>query len=363
MGKDNNGKSLPKGITQLDNGSYRGSFMYHGELKAVYGKTLKECAEKLDVLRVSMRQRKRVNVPKMTVKEYADKFIGFKSKQAKKDTIDSYKRQLDIHVLPEFGTLKLSDVRRDILREWIFDIAQDKATSTVKLIWSVTSAIFSQAYSDGYIDSDPTSGIKLPKGKAKKETETFETKEQAKTFCDNLPDDICGKIMRFTMLTGLRSGEVRGLRWSDVSLSAKEIHIQRTLLNDGSVDTVKTESGNRIVPLSAEAVSILSGIRADSSIIRLGGYVFCDDNGDPITVNKLIWEVNQTVKKCGADFPHITMHSLRHYFATTCANNGMTPKVLMSIMGHSNIAITLNLYAHTSNEANKLELEKLSACF
>lgn len=355
-------KKLPTGITQLKDNSYKGTFMYHGIRKAVYAKTVSECVEKLDALKHDMRAGNATEATKTTLNDYAVTFIAYKAKQAKTDTITAYKRQLDLYVLPTFGKYRLADIRKDMIREWIADIANDKATSTVKLIWSVCSAVFAQAFSDDLITKNPCDGIIVPKGKAKKETETFETKAQVELFCANLPNDVYGKLMRFTMLTGLRAGEIRALKWSDISLSKREMHVQRTMLNNGDLDTTKTDAGNRIVPLNDEALSILYGLRNDNDIISLDGFVFCDNN-EPTTIGKLTAAIDRITKKCGSNFPHITMHSLRHYFATTCANNGMTPKVLMSIMGHSNIAITMNLYAHANNESNKAEMNNVASCF
>lgn len=185
-------KSLPKGITQLADGSYKGQFMYHGIRKAVYAGTVSACIEKLDVLKHDMRMGNATEASKTTLNEYADTFIAHKNKHAKKDTIEAYRRQLDLHVLPTFGRYRISDIRKDMLREWIADIASEKSTSTVKLIWSVCSAIFAQAYSDGIIAKNPCDGIAIPKGKAKKETETFETKDHADTFCEKS----AGKYLR-----------------------------------------------------------------------------------------------------------------------------------------------------------------------
>lgn len=366
MGKDRNGKKLPNGISQLKGGSYRGTVMYHGIKKQVCSASLAECKRKLDEARYTLTHCTLVEPSKMTVKAYADTFIAYKSKVVKNGTMRSYSDMLNRYIIPSFGNYRLVDVRKDFLRQWIFKIAEDKASSTTKLIWAVASALFSQAYCDNYITVNPCDGIKLPRSVGATKTATFEDKEQVETFLSNLSvvkDSTFSAMVRFTMLTGLRSGEVRALKWCNVDLHNRTVEVKHTLLADGTLDTPKTDNSHRLVPLSDEAVSLLNALRSDLRLVSISGdnFIFCDGEV-PYSASKVAYLMNRVVIACGRCFPNITMHSLRHYFATTCANNGMTPKVLMSIMGHANIAITMDLYAHKDDAINRSEMDAVAAC-
>lgn len=176
--------------------------------------------------------------------------------------------------------------------------------------------------------------------------------------------------------TGLRISELCGLTEADIDLDKQLIHVDHQLLKIADVgyyvETPKTKSGNRVIPMSEKVLEAFQRVlnkRKYAQPVILEGYtkfLFLNRNGLPkVAVNYesmfrgLVRKYNKTQKVA---LPKVmTPHTLRHTFCTTLANAGMNPKALQYIMGHSNINMTLNYYAHTTSETSITEMKRLIA--
>ena len=175
--------------------------------------------------------------------------------------------------------------------------------------------------------------------------------------------------------TGLRISELCGLTRQDIDLENEVIHVNHQLLSSKEtgyyIETPKTKSGVRDVPMSEEVKQAFERVTADKpkakpiEIDGYSGFFFLNGKGCPMTSAYYTSTFARLVKKynkCHEDsLPKITPHILRHTFCTRLANRNMNPKSLQYIMGHSNISITLNLYAHASMENVKAELRSMIA--
>lgn len=168
------------------------------------------------------------------------------------------------------------------------------------------------------------------------------------------------------MQTGLRTGELVGLRWEDIDFKNKKMKINRTMedrysVGEWKVGPPKSKSGIRTVTLTDEAIAILKRQKEkhkDISVIPIEwvNQVFlCKRLGTPVknsTYNTALFKICDK-----AGIKHFSMHVLRHTFATRCIEAGMKPKTLQMLLGHSNIGITMNLYVHTTEEEKLKEIE------
>ena len=176
--------------------------------------------------------------------------------------------------------------------------------------------------------------------------------------------------------TGLRISELCGLTEADIDLDKQLIHVDHQLLKIADVgyyvETPKTKSGNRVIPMSEKVLEAFQRVlnkRKYAQPVILEGYtkfLFLNRNGLPkVAVNYesmfrgLVRKYNKTQKVA---LPKVmTPHTLRHTFCTTLANAGMNPKALQYIMGHANIVMTLNYYAHATFHSAQEEMERLQA--
>lgn len=175
--------------------------------------------------------------------------------------------------------------------------------------------------------------------------------------------------------TGLRISELCGLTRQDIDFENEVIHVNHQLLYSKEIgyyiETPKTKSGVRDVPMSEEVKQALKRIMAERkktepiAIDGYSGFLFLNGKGYPMTNAYYTVTFSNLTKKYNKyhedSLPKITPHILRHTFCTRLANRNMNPKSLQYIMGHSNISITLNLYAHASAENVKAELKSMIA--
>ena len=173
---------------------------------------------------------------------------------------------------------------------------------------------------------------------------------------------------RFALQTGLRTGELVGLKWEDVDFKAKTIKIVRSLeyrhsTGEWREGPPKSKSGYRTIPLTDEAVSLLKLQKAKNASfkfidIQWRDRVFLCKTGAPVKNSTYDTGIYKACDR--AQIPRFSMHVLRHTFATRCIEAGMTPKTLQTILGHSNIGITMNLYVHTTDEQKNLEMDRVA---
>ena len=176
--------------------------------------------------------------------------------------------------------------------------------------------------------------------------------------------------------TGLRISELCGLTVADIDFKNEVVIIDHQLLKSKEqgyyIETPKTKSGTRQVPLSKETIQAFQRVmkkrpKAEPFVIDgRGNFLFVNQKGKPkvaIDYNALFVRMVKKYNKHHKDnpLPHITPHTLRHTFCTRLASKNMNPKDLQYIMGHSNISITMNWYAHASIDTAKSEVQRLIA--
>src|SRR5581483_10505223 len=182
------------------------------------------------------------------------------------------------------------------------------------------------------------------------------TSEQVSSFLAQSREDRLYPLWLTAITTGMRRGEVLGLRWEDTDLEEGRVRVRRTVIatNDGvHFSTPKTSASRRSVPLPAETVAGLRTWKAQQARERLAwgeayndfGLVFSRENGEPFHPDV----VSKTFEKRGEKIklPRIRFHDLRHTFATLALEAGVPAKVVSVILGHSSVAITLDVYSHS----------------
>lgn len=173
--------------------------------------------------------------------------------------------------------------------------------------------------------------------------------------------------------TGMRISEFCGLTMKDIDLE-KNINIyhqlQKTSKMEYVIEPTKTNAGTRVIPMTKEVTEMFRAIIQDRSEYKVekvvGGYtefLFLDKNGMPLVAmhwehrfNSMVGRYNEIYK---VQMPNITPHVCRHTYCTNIAKSGMNPKTLQYLMGHSDIAVTLNVYTHVGLEDAEKELQKM----
>lgn len=367
MGKDLRGKELGVGITQQKNGLYSARFVdKFGKRRQKRFKKLQECRKWIaDAVYVDEHS----NILQSTdilVDSWFDYWIDIKKKTVRPNTVRNYSERYNRNIKKIIGKMLLSDVKPLHCQKIFNDMADEGyRTST---IYQTRIALFNMlefAKENDIIRYNPCKkSVKSDIGKPSQKKEAL-TIDCQKKFLEYAVGNSYENQYRFILQTGLRTGELVGLKWDDIDFQNKTLRIQRSMeyrysVGEWRVGEPKSRSGYRTLPLTDEAIEILKLQKKKNREIKVipmewSSFVFLCRKGTPVknsTYDTALFKICDKAK-----IEHFSMHVLRHTFATRCIEAGMKPKTLQMLLGHSNIGITMNLYVHTTEEEKKKEIE------
>ncbi len=284
----------------------------------------------------------------VTLAEYADKWMTvYKAGKLKPSTLATYKKHLRAHVLPAFGSRELAGITTEDIQLFLNERSH-LAKKTLSCMRHFMGEIFKDAVEDGLIEKDPTASRRIAIPSDKSYDREALPLEQFKEIIANLnrlsPTD--KRLLVLMMFSGMRRGEVLGLRWEDIDAEAGLIHVRRNVTHAGGnhpvVGTPKTAKGTRDIPLDAFVLETLQPLQESGFII--GGE-------SPITMttyNNTWRRINKRIDLHGA-----SAHVFRHSYLTYMAGQTTDVKTLQAIAGHSTIGMTMNHYVHAQPEKIK----------
>jgi integrase len=247
-------------------------------------------------------------------------------------------------------------------------VAEGKSKRTVLLIHSVLHSALNQALKWGLIGRNPAQAVMRPK-LARKEMKVLNA-AQARTLLGSAKGSRLDALLWLALTTGLREGEILGLKWSDVDWTTRKLMVQRQLQRLKEKGLIFTEpksiSGRRVVTLSIDITSKLRGHRTIQSYERLfagnrwheNDLIFPSSFGTPLDPRNLFRQFKDLLKE--AKLPNIRFHDLRHTAATLMLQQHTHPKVVQERLGHSDISLTLNTYSHVLPDIQDEAAEKIS---
>ena len=329
----------------------------------VLGKTQAEVKEKL---RTAIENSKRLDYTqtgKYTVGQWMDEwFEAYAKVKVRPSSHQTYKGYIENHIKPNIGdipiekltSLQLQKFYRLLLTEGrIPRIESEKqprglSAKTVRNINQVISSAMDMAVRHKLILSNPTEGCELPKVEHR-EMKTLPA-EQLGAFLREAKESGVYELYYMDLATGLRRGELLGLKWEDIDLQNGIIHVRRQVARvDGEVKELplKTKNSYRNISISQDAVAMLTEMEAH----RSSDYVFPSSTGGPISPDSVNNMLHRVLKRAG--LPSIRFHDLRHTFATLALQNGVDIKTVSGMLGHFSAGFTLDTYAHVTTSAQK----------
>ena len=329
----------------------------------VLGKTQAEVKEKL---RTAIENSKRLDYTqtgKYTVGQWMDEwFEAYAKVKVRPSSHQTYKGYIENHIKPNIGdipiekltSLQLQKFYRLLLTEGrVPRIESEKqprglSAKTVRNINQVISSAMDMAVRHKLILSNPTEGCELPKVEHR-EMKTLPA-EQLGAFLREAKESGVYELYYLDLATGLRRGELLGLKWEDIDLQNGIIHVRRQVARvDGEVKELplKTKNSYRNISISQDAVAMLTDMEAH----RSSDYVFPSSTGGPISPDSVNNMLHRVLKRAG--LPSIRFHDLRHTFATLALQNGVDIKTVSGMLGHFSAGFTLDTYAHVTTSAQK----------
>ncbi len=370
MGKDLKGNELGVGISQRKDRLYTARFTdKSGKRRQQYFKKLQDCRQWLADAQFEDEHGGINASSDMTVSAWFDYWISdIKGKTVRWSTIQSYKDRYNKNVKELIGSMIISDVKPMHCQNVLNVMDNDGyAGSSMQRTKATMSAMFSDALENDIIKYNPvTKSVKCPKNPEKR-TRVLTLEEQEK-FLAVAKESVNYNHFLFILQTGIRSSELRGLRWEDIDFQNRIMHIQRNVTYDSNhnrfiTGELKTNSGLRNIPMTQTVCNLLMDIRnecakKDRKVVsfEFADHIFLNRNGRPTPNSNYDRYLERICTKAGIE--RISMHSLRHTFATRCIEAGMKPKTLQKILGHANISMTMDLYVHVTEDEKQKEMKK-----
>ena len=370
MGKDLKGKELGTGLSQRKDGYYVGRYTTKkGVRRQKIFHRLQDCKKWLSDASFED-QHSNIDQPEdISVDAWYQYWIGIKERTVRPNTVRNYRERYEKNIKDVIGNKALRSVNT-MHCQTIMNIMADAGYKSTTL-YQAKIALYNMleyAYQNDVIPRNPCNKtVKYNIGKPSEKKEALTIQDQ-RTFCQVIRGSSYELQFRFVLQTGLRTGELTGLRWSDIDFERKVMTIRRSVEyrhseKEWRTGPPKSRSGHREIPLTKEALKILElQKRKNASFKRVeiewADTVFLCKLGRPVKNSTYDTALFKLCDKAG--IKRFSMHVLRHTFATRCIEAGMMPKTLQTILGHSNIGITMNLYVHTTSEQKVKEMDMVS---
>lgn len=370
MGRDLRGKELGEGIYQQTNGTYCARFVDR------FGKRRSKRSKKLQEVRQWLADAIYINehsdieqATNMMVDAWFEYWIDVKRKTVRPNTVRNYTERYRRNIQNVIGKKLLTEVKPIHCQKIFTDMADEGyRTSTIYQTRIALFNMFEFAKENDVILSNPCKkSVKSDIGKPSQKKEAL-TIDIQKRFLEQATGQSYENQYRFILQTGLRTGELVGLKWTDVDFENKTVKIQRSMeyrhsAGEWRVGEPKSKSGYRTIPLTDEAIRILIAQQEKNKKIKIipmewTEYIFLCRKGEPVKNSTYDTALFKICEKAG--IKKFSMHVLRHTFATRCIEGGMMPKTLQKILGHSNIGITMNLYVHITEEEKQKEIDMVA---
>jgi integrase len=338
--------------------------------KRVSAKTRRECEERMAALIAAPNTGAAVSVDKTTVAAFVERWLASNEANVKPSTARRYRDLLRLHVLPVIGALPL--VRTTPLHVQELHAAwRAKGLSPTSCYHAhyILHRVFAQAVRWRILPNNPCDFTDAPR-RGTTELQVWNATQVAAVLSACAGDDL-EALWRLALLTGMRRGELLGLRWDDVDLERGVLAVRRTLSRGQGgmweIGSPKTTSGRRSIALPPSARESLQRHRLRQLERRLAlglawhdeGYVFTNATGGPLHVNSLAHRFGKLIER--ASVPRIRFHDLRHTSATLLLAQGVHPKIVQERLGHANIAMTLDRYSHVTMDMQRQAADALDA--
>lgn len=322
--------------------------------RSFYGATRAEVAAKL----LTAQRAKVDGLPlppeRLTVAAYLTGWLDGKAPELRPATMRSYRGMVDGHLIPRLGHLRLARLGpADVRAMMTAELAAGKSPRSVGYMRGVLRVALAQAVRDGLLARNVAALAEPPRVPAY--TATTLDPEQARVFLRSVAGERLAALYTVAVALGLRQGEALALRWEDVDLDAGTLTVRASLQRVGGhlvpVEP-KSRTSYRTLPLPTFAIAALREHRRRQRQDRLlagsawheTGYLFTTTVGTPLDGPTVTHGLQRHLAAAG--LPRLRFHDLRHSCASLLLAEGVNPRTVMELLGHSQVSLTLNTYSH-----------------
>ena len=332
--------------------------------KNVLGKTQAEVKAKLKQAIEEAKGLDAAKASRYTVGQWMEVWFEHYAKvKVRPSSHQTYRGYIDNHIKPNIGkiplekltSLELQKFYKKLLTNGRVDRLESRhqakglSPKTVRNIHQIISSAMSLAKEQKLIVANPAEGCALPRLEHR-EMKTLPV-EQLQSFLREAKESGVYELYYLELATGLRRGELLGLKWEDIDLERGDLRVRRQIarINGEVVEApLKTKNAYRTLPLAEDTVSILleQKKKVDGS-----PWVFPSPTGVPISPDSVLHMLHRVLKRAG--LPRVRFHDLRHTFATLALQNGVDVKTVSGMLGHFSAGFTLDTYAHVTTVSQR----------
>jgi integrase len=326
-----------------------------GKRVTFYAKTQRECRDWIKSTVATIDRGGSYESMRMTVEKYLGRWLMAAKTSIRVKTYRQYAQVVHQHIVPALGSIKLRDLRPEQIQSlYAGKLDEGASPSTVRVIHSVFHCALNRAVKWGLLGRNPASHVDKPKV-SRKEMKTL-TAEHVVRLLNFAQGSRYEALYHLAVTTGLRQGELLGLRWSDLDWGTGHLKVQRQLQRipgEGLVtNEPKSASGRRLVVLGPATLNKLRDHKRCQwgERMRAGNrweendLIFPSTIGTPMGPRNMVREFKELLRMAG--LPEVRFHDLRHTAATLMLQEGIHPKVVQERLGHSQISITMDTYSH-----------------
>ena len=322
----------------------------------VYADTQKELTAKL---RKSITAYQGVDLTersRLTLSEWLDQWLVSMDGVVRPSTLNGYRSYIENHIRPGLGEKRITQIKPTDIQKFYDKLGQKLASGSVRRIHTVLHGIMKAAQQARLIPRNPVDDIAPPKYNYQQKN--ILTDDQLTVFMDAIKEDAVWFDFFYTeIMTGLRRGEICGLRWEDFDEADGTLKVCRTVRREKgtglTTGDTKTYAGTRKIILPPSVTAMLK----ERNRISLTDWIFpnplCLEQ--PTAPDAAYRRMKQLLEQAG--LPDIRFHDLRHTFATHALTSGVDVKTLSGILGHTRAAFTLDTYTHTTGDMQKRAAE------
>ncbi len=375
----------------------------NGKRISLYDKSLKKLREKEEQLKNDLYNGLRCDIETLSINDIFKRWQELKKPLIRDNTMSNYCYMYTTYVQPTFGKKRIKRVVRSEIKKFYNQLADERclSISAIETIQNVLGQVFQLAVEDNYIRVNPTSNLLREFKKARnfqaEKRKALEKSEQElfiKFLKNNTNYNHWYPVFAVMLGTGMRVGEVTGLRWQDVDFEKNTISVNHTLVyyskgkNNGCVFAInqpKTKSGIRTIPMFPEVREALLqekqyqedfGITCKARVDGYTNFIFINRFGDVQHQGTLNKAIKRIIRDCNDEvllnndidaepvlLPDFSCHILRHTFTTRLCEAEMNVKTIQVVLGHSDVRTTLDIYTDVTESHKQANFSSVNGFF
>jgi integrase len=355
-------------LYQRKDGLWCAQVSLDGRRLTKYAKTQKECRGWIKETITKIDGGLTFEATLITVERFFELWLNGKELSRRPGTVENYRKITTSYILPKLGQVRLQDITPNLITQLYLLLKEEgKGARSVQAVHVILHCALKQAVREGLLGRNPVDAVDRPR--VEPTENQILTEEQARQLLTVATASIYETVFYLALVSGMRKGELLGLKWSDLDLAKGTIHVQRQLqcLNPGGYVLVppKTKAGKRPIKLGQGMLGKLEKHRKDQELLKAAAgdkwqennLIFTSSIGTFMDQSRISKEFKRLLTKAG--LPDLRFHDLRHTSLSLLLENGTPVNTVQQRAGHSKASVTVDIYGHAMSGSQNLAADTI----